>query len=46
VERGAVKPGHQLPKRPTGLLEALAGEVRRVIAAPPSSPPVDRRDRP
>jgi hypothetical protein len=45
VERGAVKPGHQLPKRPAGLLEALAGEVRRAIAAPPSSTSVDRKDR-
>lgn len=36
VERGAVKAAHQLPPRTPGLLEALATEVRKVIAPPPS----------
>ena len=43
VERGAVKPAHELPQRQQGLLEALASEVRRAIA-PPASPPPGRKD--
>jgi len=37
VERGAVKPSHQIPPRPSGLLGAIANEVRRAIAAPGES---------
>jgi len=36
VERGAVKPSHQLPPKSSGVLELLAGEVRRALAAPPA----------
>lgn len=43
VERGAVKPAHELPQRQPGLLEALASEVRRAIA-PPASTRTDRRE--
>lgn len=43
VEQGAVKPGHELPKRQPGLLEVLASEVRRAIAAPPSSTSTPRK---
>jgi len=43
VERGAVKPAHELPQRQPGLLEALASEVRRAIG-PPASPPPGRND--
>ena len=32
LERGGIKPGHQLPPRPAGLLEALAGELRKAIS--------------
>jgi hypothetical protein len=32
LERGGVKPGHQIPPRTGGLLEAIAGEVRKAIA--------------
>jgi hypothetical protein len=39
LERGGVKPGHeQLPGRGAGLLDLLAGEVRRALG-----PPKDRR---
>jgi hypothetical protein len=31
LERGAIKPGHQIPPRPGGLLEAIAGEVRKAL---------------
>lgn len=33
LERGGIKPGHQLPPRSGGLLEALAGEIRKAIAS-------------
>lgn len=46
VERGAVKPSHNLPPRQPGLLETLAGEVRRAIAAPPPRDPGNRKGRP
>lgn len=32
LERGGIKPGHQLPPRSGGLLEVLAGELRKAIA--------------
>jgi hypothetical protein len=32
LERGGIKPGHQLPPRSGGLLEAIAGEVRKAIS--------------
>lgn len=32
LERGGIKPGHQIPPRTGGLLEAIAGEVRKAIA--------------
>lgn len=35
LERGGIKPGHQLPPSSGGLLETLAGELRKVIT--PSS---------
>jgi len=35
VERGGVKPGHELPPKGPGLLEGIAGEIRRVLT--PSS---------
>jgi hypothetical protein len=42
LERGGIKPGHELPGR-TGLLDLLATEVRRALAAPKSRPgPPDR----
>ena len=34
LERGGIKPGHELPARSGGLLETLAGELRKVIAPP------------
>ncbi|HEV8612932.1 MAG TPA: hypothetical protein VGQ73_05430 [Gemmatimonadales bacterium] len=33
LERGGIKPGHQIPPRSGGLLETLAGELRKVITA-------------
>jgi hypothetical protein len=33
LERGGIKPGHQIPPRTGGLLETLAGELRKVIAS-------------
>jgi hypothetical protein len=33
LERGGVKPGHQIPPKSGGLLDALAGEIRRAIAS-------------
>ncbi len=33
LERGGIKPGHQIPPRAGGLLDAIAGEVRRAIAS-------------
>jgi hypothetical protein len=33
LERGGIKPGHQIPARSGGLLETLAGELRKAIAA-------------
>jgi len=32
LERGGVKPGHQLPPRTGGLLETIAGEVRKALS--------------
>jgi hypothetical protein len=46
VERGTVKPAHQVAPRPQGLLGAIANEVRRVIAAPTEPTRTDRKDRP
>lgn len=40
VEQGAVKPAHQLPKRPQGVLELLGGEIRKALAP---HPPADSR---
>ncbi len=37
LEAGGVKPAHQLPARPPGLLEAILGEVRRSIEPPNQS---------
>lgn len=34
LERGGIKPGHELPARSGGLLETIAGELRKVIAPP------------
>ncbi len=31
LERGGIKPGHQIPPRTGGLLEMIAGEVRKAI---------------
>ncbi len=36
AEGAGVKPAHELPPRTAGLLEAIVGEVRRAIAAPPA----------
>jgi len=33
LERGGIKPGHLIPPRSGGLLESLAGEIRKVIAS-------------
>lgn len=33
LERGGVKPAHELQQRPPGLLDVLASEVKRVISA-------------
>jgi hypothetical protein len=33
LERGGVKPGHEVPPRGPGLLEVIAGEVRRAITS-------------
>jgi hypothetical protein len=33
LERGGVKPGHQIPPKSGGLLDSLAGEIRRAIAS-------------
>jgi hypothetical protein len=33
LERGGVKPGHQIPPKSGGLLDAVASEIRRAIAA-------------
>jgi hypothetical protein len=33
LERGGVKPGHEEPSRGPGLLEVIAGEVRRAISS-------------
>ncbi len=46
LERGGVKPGHQLPPRSGGLLEAITGELRKVLQAPPSGPPRNPRNPP
>ncbi len=34
LERGGVKPAHQLPPRGPSLLETLAGELKKALAAP------------
>lgn len=31
LERGGIKPGHQIPPRTEGLLEVIAGEVRKAL---------------
>lgn len=33
LERGGIKPGHQIPPRAGGLLDTIAGELRKVIAS-------------
>ena len=33
LERGGVKPGHQLPPRSGGIIETIAGEIRKAIAS-------------
>ena len=33
LERGGIKPGHQLPPRSGGIIEAIAGEIRKAIAS-------------
>lgn len=38
LERGGVKPAHQIPPRSGGLLETIAGEIRKAIIAPPERP--------
>jgi len=38
VERGAVKPSHALPPRQAGMLELLAGEVRKALTGGPATP--------
>ena len=38
LERGGVKPAHQIPPRGGGLLETIAGEIRKAIIAPPERP--------
>jgi hypothetical protein len=35
LERGGIKPAHQIPPRTGGLLETIAGEIRKAIIAPP-----------
>lgn len=35
LERGGVKPSHQLPPRAGGLFETIAGEIRKAIQSPP-----------
>ncbi len=45
LERGGVKPGHELPERGPGLLDVLATEVRRALSAgseQPRRPPGQR----
>lgn len=46
LERGAVKPSHQLPPRGPGLVELLTSEVRRALTAPPSSGPTGGKRKP
>jgi len=38
LERGGVKPAHLIPPRGGGLLETIAGEIRKAIIAPPERP--------
>jgi hypothetical protein len=38
LERGGIKPAHQLPPRSGGLLESLAGEIRKAITASSERP--------
>ena len=33
LERGGIKPGHQLPPRGGGIIETIAGEIRKAIAS-------------
>jgi hypothetical protein len=33
LERGGVKPGHQLPARGGGIIDAIAGEIRKAIVS-------------
>lgn len=37
LERGGVKPAHQLPPRGTGLLDVVATELRKALQRPPGS---------
>lgn len=50
LERGGIKPGHQLPPRTGGLLETITGELRRVLQGPAAPrgelPPDPRPPRP
>lgn len=45
VERGTVKPSHQIPPRSQGLFGAIADEVRRAIAAPAEVAKPGRKER-
>ncbi|HEV8197730.1 MAG TPA: hypothetical protein VGP87_13880 [Gemmatimonadales bacterium] len=38
LERGGIKPAHELPPRGSGLLETIAGEIRKAIIAAPERP--------
>jgi hypothetical protein len=38
LERGGIKPAHLIPPRGGGLLETIAGEIRKAITAPPERP--------
>jgi hypothetical protein len=33
LERGGIKPGHQIPPRAGGLIDTIAGEIRKAIAS-------------
>jgi len=43
VERGAVKPSHQVPPRGPGLVELLTSEVRRALTSQSSATPPARK---
>lgn len=38
LERGGIKPAHQIPPRTSGILETIAGEIRKAIIAPGERP--------